>query len=101
MANGRPAGGPKKPQRTVLQMPGFGRNKKRLSPKQQLAVDAAMKDIIANPLLGEPKTGALRAVRVHKFKVDALQVLLAYKFDEKKNVVEVWAAHGRRVRTAR
>ena len=91
MAKQRTAGGAKKPDRTVLQMPGSGRNKKRLNPKQQLAVDGAMKAIIADPFLGEPKVGALRAVRVHKFKVDPLQLLLAYKFDDKKNVIEAWA----------
>ncbi len=94
MAGQRTPGGSKKPDRTVVQMPGFARNKKRLSPKQQLAVDDAMKAIIADPLLGEPKTGALRAVRVHKFKVDALQLLLAYKFDDKKNVIEAWPVRG-------
>ena len=81
----------KKPQRTAVQMPGFVRKKKRMVPKQQLAVDEAMKEIMADPLIGEAKTGALREIRVHKLKVGALQILLAYKFDDKRNVIEAWA----------
>ena len=83
--------GKARPERAVIMMPRFARNKKRLTPKQQLAVDEAVKEIVGNPLLGEPKAGALRAVRVHKFKIGPLQLLLADHFDEKRNVVEAWA----------
>ena len=72
-------------------MPRFERNKKRLTPKQQLAVDEAVKEIVADPLIGEGKAGALSAIRVHKLKVGPLQLLLAYHFDERRNVVDVWA----------
>ena len=89
MAERRP--GKQRPERTVIMMPHFARNKKRLTPKQQIAVDDAVKELMSNPLLGEPKAGALRAIRVHKFKVGPLQLLLAYHFDEKRNVVEAWA----------
>ena len=81
----------KRPARAVTMMPRFERNKRRLAPKQQLAVDEAVKEIMADPLLGEAKAGALRAIRVHKFKVGPLQLLLAYHFDEKRNVIEAWA----------
>lgn len=80
-----------KPERTVLEMPRFIRNKKRLVPKAQLAVDEAVKAILADPLSGEPKSGALKAIRVVKFKVGPQQLLLAYKLDEKRNIIEAWA----------
>ena len=85
----KPSGG-KRPGRAVTMMPRFERNKRRLTPKQQLAVDEAVKEIMADPLLGEPKAGALRAIRVHKLKVGPLQLLLAYHFDEQRNVIEAW-----------
>ena len=80
-----------KPERAVTMMPRFERNKRRLTPRQQLSVDEAVKEIMADPLAGEQKMGALRAIRVHKFKAGPLQLLLAYHFDERRNVVEAWA----------
>ncbi len=80
---------PRKPQRTVLQAPRFGKSKKRLPAAAQLEVDEAVKGIVKDPLSGEPKTGALKGVRVVKFKVSQLQLLLAYQFDPKRNVMEV------------
>ena len=38
---------------------------------------------------GEPKVGALKGVRVVKVKVGSQQLLLAYQFDPKRNVIEV------------
>ena len=83
--------GSKRPGRAVTIMPRFERNKRRLTPKQQLAVDEAVKGIMTDPLLGEAKVGALRAIRVHTFKVGPLQLLLAYHFDEQRNVIEAWS----------
>ena len=39
--------------------------------------------------MGVPKVGALKGVRVVKFKLGPQQLLLAYQFDEKRNVVEI------------
>ena len=55
----------------------------------QLEVDESVKRIVADPLVGEPKVGALKGVRVFKLKVQTLQLLLAYQFDAKRNIVEV------------
>ena len=55
----------------------------------QLEVDESVKRIVADPLVGEPKVGALKSVRVFKFKVQTLQLLLAYQFDARRNIVEV------------
>ena len=41
------------------------------------------------PIVGEPKVGALKRVRDVKFKIQTLQLLLAYQFDAKRNVIEV------------
>jgi hypothetical protein len=52
-------------------------------------VDEAVRGILADPLSGEPKAGTLKGVRVVKFKVQAVQLLLAYQFDPRRNTVEV------------
>ena len=80
---------PKKPQRTVEQSTRFGKAKRRLPPKGQLALDEQVKKIVENPLVGEMKVGALKGVRVLKFKLGPLQLLLAYEFNERHNVVEL------------
>lgn len=82
---------PRAAERQVVQMPRFARTKKRLPPKAQLATDEAIKEVVKNPLLGDPKVGALAGMRVHKFKVGPLQLLLAYRFDAKANRIEAWA----------
>jgi mRNA-degrading endonuclease RelE of RelBE toxin-antitoxin system len=75
--------------RTVVQAPRFGKAKGRVPAKAQLLVDEAVKEIMADPMLGDPKTGPLKGVRVYKFKVGPTQFLLAYQFDDKRNVVEL------------
>jgi mRNA-degrading endonuclease RelE of RelBE toxin-antitoxin system len=75
--------------RTVVQAPRFGRSKKRLPAAAQLQIDETVKGLLADPLSGEPKTGALKGVRVSKLKVGPQQLLLAYQFDAKSNVIEV------------
>jgi hypothetical protein len=52
-------------------------------------VDEAVKGILADPLSGVPKVGALKGVRAVKFKVGPQQLLLAYQFNPKQNLVEV------------
>lgn len=89
MPERRPPRPTDRPDRTVVQAPRFGKSKRRLPAQAQLAVDEAVKVLIADPLSGEPKTGVLKGVRVVKFKVGPLQLLLAYQFAEKRNVIEV------------
>lgn len=78
-----------KPDRTPLQAPRFAKSKRKLPAAAQLAVDETVRSLLADPLAGEPKSGALKGVRVVKFKVGAQQLLLAYQFDEKRNVIEI------------
>ena len=75
--------------RTVVQAPRFGRSKKRLPAAAQLQIDEAVKGLLADPLSGEPKIGALKGMRVIRFKVGPQQLLLAYQFDAKRKSIEV------------
>ena len=78
-----------KPPRSLVQAPRFGKSKRKLPASGQLQVDDEVKKLLADPLAGEAKTGPLRGVRVAKFKVGSQQLLLAYQFDAKRNVIEV------------
>ena len=78
-----------KPPRTIRAVPRFLKSKRRLPERVQEELDAQIQQVAANPLLGDPKTGALRGVRVVKFKVEVQQYLLAYLFFPKPNVIEL------------
>jgi mRNA-degrading endonuclease RelE of RelBE toxin-antitoxin system len=80
---------PRKPGRTATAVPRFLKSKRRLDDAVQLAVDAEVKKLVSDPMAGEPKVGALKGVRVAKFKVGPQQYLLAYRFLAKRNVVEM------------
>ena len=75
--------------RTVQQVPRFRKAKRRLPGTVQDAIDEQVRNLVKNPLLGEPKVGALKGVRVVKFKGGPHQYLLAYQFLAKRNVIEV------------
>ncbi|HNL92621.1 MAG TPA: type II toxin-antitoxin system RelE/ParE family toxin, partial [Pseudomonadales bacterium] len=55
---------------------------KKLHQQQKIVVDAAVKSIMANPSIGEMKIGDLAGVRVHKFRIQQQEVLLAYEYNE-------------------
>lgn len=77
------------PERRLHQAPRFSKAKKRLPATAQLATDEAVRAVFADPLSGEQKVGALRQVRVVKFKIGNQQLLLAYQFDARRNLIEV------------
>lgn len=66
----------------LLQKPTFARAYKKLHADQQRAVDDAIRQILAEPLLGAAKVGDLAGVRVHKFRVAQQVMLLAYTVTE-------------------
>ena len=62
-------------------MPRFKRYVKRLPrPFQQVVLDA-VEDVVANPEVGELKTGDLRSFRVYKFLMHRQLNLMAYKVE--------------------
>ncbi len=75
--------------RIVEQSTRFAKAKRRLHERGQLALDDQVKKLTEDPLAGQPKTGALAGVRVIKFKVGRTQYLLAYEFNERRNVVQL------------
>ena len=67
----------------ILQSRSFERKIKKLTKPQKIKLDNEIKKIINNPSIGTEKKGDLRGVFVHKFKIQAMQYLLAYRFNKK------------------
>jgi len=65
----------------ILQSGVFRRRLKKLHTADKKRLDAAIREIVADPSIGQMKTGDLADVRVYKYKHKARQYLLAYRFD--------------------
>ncbi len=63
----------------ILQSRSFAKKVKKFSKTEKLQLDEQIKLIIENPNVGIEKKGDLRGIFVHKFKVKAIQHLLAYR----------------------
>jgi len=67
----------------LVQTPTFKRAIKKLHTNQKKDVDAAVRAIMENPLVGESKAGDLAGIFVYKFKMVKQLTLLAYAYQEK------------------
>lgn len=74
---------------SVLQTPTFQKAVKKLKPSQKKDLDLAVKDLMANPNIGEQKKGDLAFLRVHKFKMNKQLTLLGYSFDDGALILEL------------
>jgi len=64
----------------VIQTRLFARKVKKLSTQEKAVLDNEIRRIIADPSTGQEKRGTLKGVFIHKFKLHAIQFLLAYRF---------------------
>ncbi|MEG3619170.1 type II toxin-antitoxin system RelE/ParE family toxin [Magnetovibrio sp. PR-2] len=71
--------------------PTFKRALKRLHKQDKAALDEAVRSVLAEPEIGEPKVGDLAGVRVYKFKLNHQLALLAYEVLELDGVVKLLA----------
>ena len=70
--------------------PKYNRIKKKFPPLLKEKLNEVEYQIALDPLIGEEKTGALKGVRVYKFKVFDQENLLAYQVNkDKKEVIFV------------
>lgn len=67
--------------------PLFHRRKKKASRSLQKAIDTAVRTILADPLIGTPKVGVLKGVRVFKFMHQGLEYLVAYRLEMRKRQI--------------
>lgn len=77
--------------KNVLQTPTFKKAVKKLKPSQKKELDAAVKEIMEEPTLGEQKKGDLAFLRVYKFKMNKQLTLLGYSFDNGTLTLELMA----------
>ena len=63
----------------IYQSRTFENNVKKLSKAEKSILDAEIKKIATNPLIGEEKKGDLRGVHVYKFKIKSVEHLLSYR----------------------
>ena len=75
----------------VLQTPNFKKAVKKLKSNQKKELDSAVRELMANPNLGEQKKGDLAFLRVYKFKMSKQLTLLGYSFDDGALVLELMA----------
>jgi hypothetical protein len=68
--------------RTVSALPRVLRIKKKWPAALQRILDAEVQKILANPLGGEPKKGALAGIRVHKFTHQQQLYLVGYQIEK-------------------
>ena len=67
----------------VIQTRTFSKALKKLHANQKKALDAAVKVVMADPSIGERKTGDFTGVFVYKFKMAKHMTLLAYSYEHK------------------
>lgn len=77
----------------IVQTNQFSRFVKRLSKQQKTELDMVIKAILERPTIGAQKIGDLLGVRVHKFKMNRQQTLIAYVYN--KNVITLLHAGSR------
>ena len=79
----------------LLTPPRFDRAIKKILPVEKKALDLAVKTVIANPLIGEMKTGDLSGIQVYKFRYLKEQMLLAYavSLDRSRIVLMGYGVH--------
>ena len=80
-----------KPQIRVT--PWFSRVIKKLKKNEKKILDQAVMDIIDNPEIGVLKKGNLAGIRVHKFKINKQEQLLAYKESEEEILLILLGSH--------
>ena len=67
----------------------FNRTVKRLYPNEKAVLDKAIQDIMADPEIGDLKTGDLAGIRIYKFKVNQNLQLLAYRYLAENDVLNL------------
>lgn len=70
--------------RRITQTPLFGRKIKKFRPPEKAALDQEVQKIFSNPETGQEKKGDLRGIRVHKYRIQKQEMLLAYAFNEQE-----------------
>ncbi len=74
-------------------MPAFKKAYKKLHEQDKLDVNAAIREIVQNPKLGQEKKGDLVGVHVYKFKIHRQEMLLAYEWNPQERLLLALGVH--------
>lgn len=66
----------------VIQAASFRKSIKKLHRNQKRDLDNAVREIMADPAIGEMKIGDLAGVLVYKFRMAGQPILLAYGYED-------------------
>lgn len=66
----------------VIEKSGFKKATKKLYDNQRKDLEKAVSDIINDIRIGKGKTGDLKGLQVHKFKMVKQETLLAYTYED-------------------
>lgn len=69
----------------------FNRQFRKFSERDQKNIKKEIRKIVQNPLIGEPKKGILKGIRVHKWRVLNQLYLLGYEFLKKEKTIYLYA----------
>lgn len=68
-------------------VPRYNKRRKRLSLEVRRILNDVQAQILQDPHRGDPKRGALKKIRVEKFKAEHDQYLVGYEIVEKEHIV--------------
>jgi mRNA interferase RelE/StbE len=72
----------------VIQSRSFSKCVKKFKKQEKQILDNQIRQIIENLDIGQEKRGVLKGIFVHKFKINTIQYLLAYRM-KKKDLLEL------------
>ena len=75
----------------VIQEDYFSRALKKLHRQKRVLVETVIKVLMKNPEVGDLKTCDLAGIRVYKFKVNQNLMLLAYRYNQENDVLNLLA----------
>lgn len=84
---------PSDKQPALRQTPLFARKVKKLTRQEKTALDRQVRKLLENPEAGVLKKGTLAGVRVHKYKFNKQEQLLAYQATEHEILLITFGSH--------
>ncbi|MEX2381395.1 MAG: type II toxin-antitoxin system RelE/ParE family toxin [Opitutales bacterium] len=77
----------------ISQTPLFGRKVKKFKKNEKETLDREVQRIMADPDIGAEKKGDLQGIRVHRYKFNSQELLLAYSVEEDEILLITIGSH--------
>ena len=66
----------------IIQSGIFRKRVRKFHQREKLILDDQIRTILKDPSIGQEKSGDLKGIFVHKFKIGTIQYLLSYRTNE-------------------